>query len=88
MADTTKKIADNAKKVQVKVPRLSGQNARQEAWFCINGKTYRLKRGVYVDIPEELAEVIRNGEKAEEYAMRYVDGLAKAEEDKKKEVLG
>ena len=88
MADTTKKTADNAKRVQVRIPRLPGQGARQEKWFCIQGRTYRIKRGVTVEIPEEVAEVIRNGEKAAEYAMQYVDGLVKAEEDKKKEVLG
>lgn len=87
MADTTKK-ADNAtkKKVTVKLPRLHGQNANQEEFFSVNGKNYIIQRGVEVEIPEEVAEVIRNAEKAEEYAMTYVDGLEKQKKEKEKEL--
>lgn len=89
MADTTKKTADNAtksKRVTVRLPKLQGQNANQEEFFSVNGKNYIIKRGETVEIPEEVAEVIRNAEKAEEYAMNYVEGLVKAENDKKKEL--
>jgi len=86
MAETTKKTTDNAKrKVTVRLPRNQGQNARQDAFFSVNFKNYMIKRGETVEIPEEVAEAIRLAEKAEEYAMRYVDGLAKAEENKRKE---
>ena len=89
MADTTKKTADNAttsKRVTVRLPHLPGQNAIQEEFFSVNGKNYIIKRGVTVEIPEEVAEVIRNAEKAEEYAMNYVEGLDKAKKDKEKEL--
>lgn len=90
MADTTKKTADNAtakgKRVTVRLPRLPGQNANQEEFFSVNGKNYIIKRGETVEIPEEVAEVIRNAEKAEEYAMNYVDGLEKAKKEKEKEL--
>ena len=89
MADTTKKTADNAmkgKRVTVRLPKLPGQNAIQEEFFSVNSKNYIIKRGETVEIPEEVAEVIRNAEKAEEYAMNYVDGLVKAENEKKKEL--
>ncbi len=88
MAGTTEKT-DNAKKskrVTVKLPRLQGQNAIQEEFFSVNGKNYRIKRGVEVEIPEEVAEVIRNNEMAEEYAMNYVEKLEKAKKDKEKEL--
>lgn len=88
MADTTKKTANNAKKVMVRLPLLRGQNARQEEFFSVNGKNYLIKRGETVEVPEEIAEVIRNAERAEECAMRYIDGLTEAEEKKKKETLG
>lgn len=87
MAETTKKATDNAKRVVVRLPRNPGQNANQDEFFSVNGKNYIIKRGESVEIPEEVAEVIRNAEKAEEYAMHYVDGLAKAEEDKRKELM-
>ena len=87
MAETTKN-KDNAKKrVTVRLPRNTGQNARQEEFYSHNFKNYMIVRGECVEIPEEVAGVIRDAEKAEEYAMQYVDGLAKAEEDKRKEFI-
>ena len=89
MADTTKKTVDNAtksKKVTVRLPRLPGQNAIQEEFFSVNGKNYIIKRGETVEIPEEVAEDIRNAEKAEEYAMQYVADLDKAKKEKEKEL--
>ena len=86
MADTTKKTTENAKrKVTVRLPRNLGQNANQDEFFSANFKNYIIKRGETVEIPEILAEGIRNAEKAEEYAMRYGDELVKAEADKMKE---
>ncbi len=88
MAEITKKSANNAtesKRVTVRLPRLQGQNALQEEFFSVNGKNYIIKRGETVEIPEEVAEVIRNAEKAEEYAMNYGDGLATAAKNKEKE---
>jgi hypothetical protein len=85
MAETTKKATDNAKKrVEVRLPRNMGANAIQDEFFSVNGKNYIIKRGETVEIPEEVAEVIRNAEKAEEYALNYVDELKKAEDDKRK----
>lgn len=88
MANTTKKKdnATNGKKVTVRLPRLPGQNAIQEEFFSVNGKNYLIKRGETVEIPKEVAEVIRNGEKAEEAALKYVDTLNEAKEDKEKEL--
>lgn len=88
MADTIKKTTNNAKRrVEVRLPRNPGQNANQDEFFSVNGKNYIIKRGETVEIPEEVAEVIRNAEKAEEYAMHYVDNLVKAEDEKRKELL-
>lgn len=89
MADTTKKAADNAtksKRVTVKLPKLPGQNAIQEEFFSVNGKNYLIKRGQEVEIPVEVAEVIINAEKAEEYALNFVEGLDKAKKEKEKEL--
>ncbi len=86
MAETTKQVTKK-QRVTVRLPRNPGQNARQEEFFSVNGKNYLIKRGETVEIPEEVAEVIRLSEMAEEYAMQYVDGLVKAEEDKRKELI-
>ncbi len=90
MAETKKNTATNnaeTKRVQVRLPRLSGQNAIQEEFYSVNGRNYIIKRGENVLIPEEVAEVIRNSEKEEEYAMRYVDSLKNAEENKMNDLL-
>lgn len=83
------KTTNNAKsrRVTVRLPRLAGQNARQDEFFSVNGRNYLIKRGETVEVPEEVAEVIENGQKAEEYAMHYVDTLIEAEEEKKKTIL-
>ena len=82
MAETTKKATNNAteavvpQKVTVRLPRNAGQNANQDEFFSVNFKNYMIRRGETVEITEELAEVIRNGEKADEYAMKYADEKA------------
>lgn len=89
MADTTKKNVDNAtkdKKVTVKLPRLHGQNANQDEFFSINGKRFMIQRGKEVEIPENLEKLILDNEKAEEYALKYVDNLDKTRNDKEKEL--
>jgi hypothetical protein len=88
MADTIKK-ADNAtkgKRVRVTLPRLPGQNAIQEEFYSVNGKNYRIKRGEEVEIPEAVAEIIRNNEQAELYAMKYVEALDNKKQEKEKEL--
>ena len=88
MADTTKKTtSNNAKKVEIKLPKKKGQNANQEEFFSVNFKNYIIRRGEYVKIPEEVAEVIENADKAEESAMRFVDSLVEAEDEKRKEYI-
>ena len=86
MADTTKKndnATKNARKVTVRLPRLAGQNAIQEEWFAVNGRPCVIGRGETVEIREEIAEVIRNNEQSEDYAMKYIDNLNKGNDEKK-----
>ena len=79
MADTTKQNVKDAKRVEVRLPRNAGQNANQDEFFSVNFKNYIIRRGERVEIPEELAEVIRNNEQAEEYAMKYAEEKAMRE---------
>lgn len=80
MAETTKQ-----NRVTVRLPRNPGQDARQEEFFSVNGKNYLIKRGETVEIPEEVAEVIRNAELAEEFALQYSEGLVRAKKEKENE---
>ena len=66
-------VENTTEKVRVKLPRLSGHNANQDEFFSVNFKNYIIKRGEYVDIPKELEEVIRNGEKAEDAAFEFAE---------------
>lgn len=85
MADTIKNVSNATKKetkrVTVRLPRLTGHDAVQEEFFSVNGKNYIVKRGETVEIPEAVAEVIRNAENAEDYAMNYIDSLKKPESE-------
>ena len=81
VAENTVDNATKAKRVTVKLPKLRGQNALQEEFYSVNGKNYRIRRGVEVEIPEELAEVIRNADMAEEYAMDYAEEIGKSAKD-------
>ena len=88
MADTTKKT-DNATKgktATIRLPRANGRNAVQEEFFSVNGRNYLLKRGETIEVPEEVAEVIINSERAEEFALNYVDNLSKTESNKQKDM--
>lgn len=76
MADTTKNKEKMPQRVEVKLPMNKGQNANQDEFFSVNFKNYIIKRGERVEIPEALAEVIVNAEKADEYAMRYAEEKA------------
>lgn len=78
MAETTKKATNNAetKRVSVRLPRNAGQNANQDEFFSANFKNYVIKRGETVEIPEILANIIKDNEQAEEYAMKYADEKA------------
>lgn len=91
MAETKKNTAasdaKSTKRVQVKLPRLNGQNAIQEEFYSVNGRNYIIKRGEYVDVPEEVAEVIRNNEQTEEYGLLFIYDLNKGEEIKRAEML-
>ena len=74
MADNkTKQAKEDAKRVSVRLPRNNGVNANQDEFFSVNFKNYIIKRGERVEIPEALAEVIENNEKAEDYAIEYIE---------------
>lgn len=85
--NTTASDAKSTKRVQVKLPRLNGQNAIQEEFYSVNGRNYIIKRGEYVDVPEEVAELIRNNEQTEESGLLFIYDLNKGEESKRAEML-
>ena len=83
MADENKKekvVSEDTKKekklVEITLPLLEDPNAPQEEYFSVNFKGYRIKRGVTVKVPEELAEVINNAAKGKLDALKYAQEKA------------
>ena len=73
MAETKKTTSEAPKKVFIKLPRSNDPKAPQEEFFSYNFKNYIIKRGVEVEIPEGLAQMIKDKELAAETAFRYVE---------------
>ena len=73
----------NAKEAQVKKPdtvtiRLPKENRGEENFIIVsvNCKNYKIMKGVDVEVPVSVAEVIRNSEIAIEEANGYMDEKA------------
>ena len=63
-------------KEKIRVPRLRGAEADQSLYVSVNGKTYLIRRGMDIEVPESVAEVIRNSELAEDVAFLYAESKA------------
>ena len=59
------------KMVKVKIPRLRGES--EDIFVSVNLRKWQIKRGVEVEVPECVAEVLRNSETALEKAFEYED---------------
>lgn len=46
---------------------------REPVFVGINGKTYLIKRGEEIDVPREIAEVLRNANEQRLSAIKYMD---------------
>lgn len=51
-----------------------------DVFVGVNGKTYQIKRGVDVEVPECVAEVLRNSEMQDREAIRVMDELRQGAE--------
>jgi hypothetical protein len=80
MAEATKtatKATETAKEKLVKI-RIPRERDRQDDVFvCVNGRTWLIKRGVEVEVPECVAEVIRNAEDVADQAFAYMESVKK-----------
>lgn len=63
-----------ADKVKIKLPRAQ----KGEANFItvsLNGKVYQIQKGVTVEVPRGVAEIIVNSEDAKEAAINYIETM-------------
>ena len=45
-------------------------------FVCVNGVSYQIQRGVIVELPESVVEVLENAEMQMEYAMQMQEATA------------
>ena len=59
--------------VRFRIPRGRDEIDRQDVFVAVNGKSYLIKRGVEVEMPKAVVEVLENAERQNEYALEYME---------------
>ena len=76
MAETIKKTeAPKEKTVKIRIPRTSAKQEDVPVW--VNEKSWIIKRGVEVEVPECVAEVLRHQEEMMETIMIFEEANKK-----------
>lgn len=73
MAEAIK--TEKEKLVKIRIPR--ERDRQDDVFVCVNGRTWLIKRGVEVEVPECVAEVIRNAEDVAEKAYAFNESVKK-----------
>ena len=63
------------KMVKILLPR-GRKNEENFVIVSVNGRSWKIMRGVEVSVPDDVAEVLENGRMMAEAARRYVDERA------------
>ena len=73
MADTNenKTVAPKEKMVKIRIPRTKADQEDVPVW--VNERSWLIKRGVEVEVPECVAEVLRHQEEMMEVIMLFED---------------
>ena len=83
MAETKKETEtkkENAKKlVKIRLPK--SREHEEDVFVSVNERTWLIKRGVEVEVPECVAEVIRTGEAMQEEAYAFETNARKSNKD-------
>lgn len=62
-------MATATKMVKIKLPLTRSE--KEDKWCAVNGKTFLIKRGVEVEVPDYVAEVLRHEEEMLSIGMAY-----------------
>lgn len=57
--------------VKIKLPLTRSDTDDEGVYVAVNGKPYQIKRGVYVEVPACVAEVLEHSEEMQAVAMEY-----------------
>ncbi len=61
-------ITEERKMVTIRLPKI--RKDQEDLYVACNGERFIVKRGVEVDVPDYVAEIIRHSEEMREIAMR------------------
>lgn len=63
------------KKVEIMLPKPRYKGEPNYVIASVNGRQFKIQKGVRVEVPAPIAEVIQHSYEAEEDAERFIDGL-------------
>ena len=66
-----KKVAVANDLVRFRIAKGSSDKERGDVFVAVNGKSYLIKRGVTVEMPKEVVEVLENASNQMDYAISY-----------------
>lgn len=72
---TEKPVAEKEPTVKIKLPRMGKNDA--DVFVSVNERTWLIQRGVEVEVPECVAEVLRHQEEMEEEAYAFDSNVQK-----------
>lgn len=76
-ATVEEKAAPTVEEERVTIRLPLSREERDDVYVGLNGKGYLIKRGVNVDVPAGVAEILRRREEMLETALAFEDDLAK-----------
>lgn len=59
---------------------------KDDVFVGVNGKGYQIKRGMEIEVPEAVAEVLRNSAEQEKRAIDFAESMQKEYEKKTKDI--
>lgn len=65
--------------VTIKVPIDPANRKEGDITVGLNGKMYKIKRGIPVEVPKGVAEILEHSENAEQAALQYIDEASSKE---------
>lgn len=70
----TEVIVEKKDTVVKSLPR-AGKNEQNFVFVSVNGKNYKIMRGVPVEMPREVAEVLQNADDARDEADSFIEAV-------------
>ena len=75
MSETVKKEVPKEKMVTIRIPKINAKQGDVPVW--VNERSWVIKRGVEVEVPECVAEVLRHQEEVLETIMMFEEANKK-----------